>query len=203
MRAYWEALRCCEPGEAYNIGGTTTMTVAEFLEKLVSLSKTKIPLRADPALLRPGRFDRRVVLDRPDMKGREKILQVHVRGKPLGGDVDLTALARQTPGFVGADIENMVNEAAILAARRGRSVSAHDPAPPDRSQPDLRRHLGGGGLPQRGFGRDVAADQPGPGFRRDSRSDRRGGPLRAPHGDAPVASRRAVHAKALGRVSER
>jgi cell division protease FtsH len=76
----------------------------------------------DPALLRPGRFDRRVILDRPDMRGREAILKVHVRGKPLASDVDLTVLARSTPGFVGADIENLVNEGAILAARRNLKV---------------------------------------------------------------------------------
>ncbi|MDY7040849.1 MAG: cell division protein FtsH, partial [Chloroflexota bacterium] len=68
------------------------------------------------------RFDRRVVLDRPDMNGREAILGVHVRGKPVANDVDLGILARGTPGFVGADIENLVNEAAILAARRGKKV---------------------------------------------------------------------------------
>jgi cell division protease FtsH len=87
---------------------------------VIIVAATNRPDILDPALLRPGRFDRRVVLDRPDMKGREKIMEVHVRGKPLGRDVDLKALARQTPGFVGADIENMVNEAAILAARRNK-----------------------------------------------------------------------------------
>jgi len=71
-------------------------------------------------LLRPGRFDRRVVMDQPDIKGREEIMKVHVRGKPLAEDVDLETLSRATPGFVGADLENMVNEAAILAARRNR-----------------------------------------------------------------------------------
>jgi cell division protease FtsH len=89
---------------------------------VIIIAATNRPDILDPALLRPGRFDRRVVLDRPDMKGREKILKVHVRGKPLGPDVDLEALARQTPGFVGADIENMVNEAAILAARRSKKT---------------------------------------------------------------------------------
>jgi len=74
----------------------------------------------DPALLRPGRFDRRVILDRPDMRGRTEILQVHVRGKPLASDVDLEVVARQTPGFSGADLANVVNEAAILAARRNQ-----------------------------------------------------------------------------------
>ena len=89
---------------------------------VIVVAATNRPDILDPALLRPGRFDRRVVLDRPDMKGREKILQVHVRGKPLGKDVDLAALARQTPGFVGADIESLVNEAAILAARHNKKA---------------------------------------------------------------------------------
>ncbi len=73
----------------------------------------------DPALLRPGRFDRKVYISRPDVKGREEILRVHTRGKPLLPDVDLHTIARLTPGFAGADIENLVNEAAILAAQRG------------------------------------------------------------------------------------
>jgi cell division protease FtsH len=89
---------------------------------VIVVAATNRPDILDPALLRPGRFDRRVVLDRPDMAGREKILRVHVRGKPLGRDVDLEALARQTPGFVGADIESLVNEAAILAARRNKKT---------------------------------------------------------------------------------
>jgi len=89
---------------------------------VIIIAATNRPDILDPALLRPGRFDRRVVMDRPDMKGREQILEVHVRGKPLGRDVDLAALARQTPGFVGADIESLVNEAAILAARRDKTM---------------------------------------------------------------------------------
>jgi cell division protease FtsH len=89
---------------------------------VIIVAATNRPDILDPALLRPGRFDRRVVLDRPDMKGREKIIEVHVRGKPLASDVDVEALARQTPGFVGADIESMVNEAAILAARRNKKT---------------------------------------------------------------------------------
>jgi cell division protease FtsH len=89
---------------------------------VIVIAATNRPDILDPALLRPGRFDRRVVLDRPDMQGRERILQVHVRGKPLGRDVELAALARQTPGFVGADIESLVNEAAILAARRNKTT---------------------------------------------------------------------------------
>ena len=87
---------------------------------VIVVAATNRPDILDPALMRPGRFDRRVVLDRPDVKGREAILKVHVRGKPLGADVDLTKIARSTPGFAGADIENLVNEAAILAARRNR-----------------------------------------------------------------------------------
>jgi cell division protease FtsH len=89
---------------------------------VIILAATNRPDILDPALLRPGRFDRRVVLDRPDSKGREAILQVHVRGKPLAPGVDLGVLAKETPGFVGADIENMVNEAAILAARQEKKA---------------------------------------------------------------------------------
>ena len=89
---------------------------------VIVVAATNRPDILDPALMRPGRFDRRVVLDRPDMKGREEIFKVHVRGKPLGDDIDLAVLAKSTPGFVGADIENMVNEAAILAARRNQKV---------------------------------------------------------------------------------
>ncbi|MCS6846046.1 MAG: ATP-dependent zinc metalloprotease FtsH, partial [Caldilineales bacterium] len=87
---------------------------------VIVMAATNRPDILDPALLRPGRFDRRVVMDQPDLKGRRAILDIHVRGKPLAEDVDLDAIARGTPGFVGADIENMVNEAAILAARRNR-----------------------------------------------------------------------------------
>ena len=87
---------------------------------IIIIAATNRPDILDPALLRPGRFDRRVTLDRPDMKGREAILRVHVKGKPLDPSVDLASLARGTPGFVGADLENLVNEGAILAARRNK-----------------------------------------------------------------------------------
>jgi cell division protease FtsH len=91
---------------------------------VIIIAATNRPDILDPALLRPGRFDRQVVMDRPDMRGRKAILEVHVRGKPLASDINLEGLARQTPGFAGADLENMVNEAAILAARRNkRSIS--------------------------------------------------------------------------------
>jgi cell division protease FtsH len=89
---------------------------------IIIIAATNRPDILDPALLRPGRFDRRVTLDRPDMKGREAILRVHVKGKPLDPSVDLGALARGTPGFVGADLENLVNEGAILAARRNKKA---------------------------------------------------------------------------------
>jgi cell division protease FtsH len=88
---------------------------------VIVVAATNRPDILDPALLRPGRFDRRVVLDRPDVKGREAILNVHIKGKPLASDVDPSVLARLTPGFVGADIENLVNEAAILTARRNKT----------------------------------------------------------------------------------
>ncbi len=87
---------------------------------VIIVAATNRPDILDPALLRPGRFDRRVTLDRPDVRGREAILKVHVKGKPLDPQVDLASLARGTPGFVGADLENLVNEAAILAARRNK-----------------------------------------------------------------------------------
>ena len=85
---------------------------------VILIAATNRPDVLDPALLRPGRFDRRIVVDNPDAKGREEILKVHVRGKPLADDVDLESLARRTAGFSGADLANLVNEAALLAARR-------------------------------------------------------------------------------------
>ncbi len=89
---------------------------------VIVIAATNRPDVLDPALLRPGRFDRQVILDRPDIAGRRAILEVHARGKPLESDVDLEDLARQTPGFSGADLENLVNEAAILAARRNKKT---------------------------------------------------------------------------------
>lgn len=94
---------------------------------IIIMAATNRPDILDPALLRPGRFDRKVVLDQPDVGGREEILKVKVRRIPLASDVDLSVLARGTPGFTGADLENMVNEAALLAARRSREqVTAQD-----------------------------------------------------------------------------
>jgi cell division protease FtsH len=89
---------------------------------IIILAATNRPDILDPALMRPGRFDRRVVIDRPDVRGREAIFKVHMRGKPLASDVDVTILAKATPGFVGADIENTVNESALLAARRNKEA---------------------------------------------------------------------------------
>lgn len=89
-------------------------------ETIIVVAATNRPEILDKALMRPGRFDRQVVVDRPDLKGREEILQVHIKGKKLHEDVDLHVIARKTPGFVGADLANMLNEAAILAAREGR-----------------------------------------------------------------------------------
>ena len=90
---------------------------------VIIIAATNRPDILDPALLRPGRFDRRVIIDRPDMNGRKEILQAHTKGKPLADDVDLGAVAKLTPGFSGADIENLVNEAAILAARRAKKAT--------------------------------------------------------------------------------
>lgn len=87
-------------------------------EGIIVMAATNRPDILDPALLRPGRFDRQIVIDKPDLKERLAILKVHARGKPLDKDVDLEVIARRTPGFTGADIENLINEAALLAARR-------------------------------------------------------------------------------------
>jgi cell division protease FtsH len=92
----------------------------EANEGVILVAATNRPDVLDPALLRPGRFDRRVVVPRPDVKGREGILKVHTRRVPLSDDVDIVKLSRQTPGFAGADLENLVNEAALLAARRSK-----------------------------------------------------------------------------------
>jgi cell division protease FtsH len=89
---------------------------------VILIAATNRPDVLDPALLRPGRFDRRVVVDHPDAHGRRGILEVHTKGKPLGADVDLDALSRRTPGFSGADLANLVNEAALIAARREKTA---------------------------------------------------------------------------------
>ncbi len=88
---------------------------------VILIAATNRPDVLDPALLRPGRFDRHVVVDKPDVKGRKAILEIHIKGKPLSEDIKLDVLARGTPGFSGADLANLVNEAALLAARRGKS----------------------------------------------------------------------------------
>jgi cell division protease FtsH len=93
---------------------------------VIVIAATNRPDILDPALLRPGRFDRRVMLDKPDKNGREAILKVHTKGKPVDPKVDLSEIARSTPGFVGADLENLVNEAAILAARRNKKIITRD-----------------------------------------------------------------------------
>jgi cell division protease FtsH len=92
----------------------------EMKDNIILIAATNRPDILDPALLRPGRFDRQIVVDRPDRNGRKKILEVHTRGKPLAREIDVDALAGQTPGFTGADLSNLVNEAALLAARNGK-----------------------------------------------------------------------------------
>ena len=96
-------------------------------DNIILIAATNRPDILDPALLRPGRFDRQIVVDRPDRKGRAKILEVHTRGKPLAKEINVDDLAGQTPGFTGADLANLVNEAALLAARTGkREISQHE-----------------------------------------------------------------------------
>ena len=97
----------------------------EMKDNIILIAATNRPDILDPALLRPGRFDRQIVVDRPDRKGRAKILEVHTRGKPLASHIDLDNLAAQTPGFTGADLQNLVNEAALLAARTGKREIDH------------------------------------------------------------------------------
>ncbi len=92
----------------------------EMKDNIILIAATNRPDILDPALLRPGRFDRQIVVDRPDRKGRKKILEVHTRGKPLAGEIDLDVLAGQTPGFTGADLANLINESALLTARKGK-----------------------------------------------------------------------------------
>jgi len=92
----------------------------ESNEGVILVAATNRPDVLDPALLRPGRFDRQVVVPLPDVKGREKILEVHARRLPLADDVDFQLIARGTPGFSGADLENLVNEAALYAARQNK-----------------------------------------------------------------------------------
>ena len=97
----------------------------EMKDNIILIAATNRPDILDPALLRPGRFDRQIVVDRPDRKGRAQILAVHTRGKPLAKDIELDSLAAQTPGFTGADLSNLVNEAALLAARQGHREIGH------------------------------------------------------------------------------
>jgi cell division protease FtsH len=94
----------------------------ELKDNIILIAATNRPDILDPALLRPGRFDRQIVVDRPDRNGRRKILEVHSKGKPLASEIDLDTLAAGTPGFTGADLANLVNEAALLAARRGKKT---------------------------------------------------------------------------------
>ena len=94
----------------------------ELKDNIILIAATNRPDILDPALLRPGRFDRQIVVDRPDRKGRQQILEVHAKGKPLGKEIDLDVLAAATPGFTGADLANVINEAALLAARRGEKT---------------------------------------------------------------------------------
>lgn len=91
-------------------------------EGIITIAATNRPDILDPALLRPGRFDRQITVDRPDLRGRRAILDVHAKGKPLGKDVDLDVIAKKTPGFTGADLGNLLNEAALLAARANKKV---------------------------------------------------------------------------------
>ena len=99
---------------------------------VILIAATNRPDILDPALLRPGRFDRQIAVDRPDLEGRKAILRVHAKGKPFAPDVDLDNVARRTPGFTGADLANVINEAALLTARNNGSAD-------HRRRPSRRR----------------------------------------------------------------
>ena len=132
----------------------------EMKDNIILIAATNRPDILDPALLRPGRFDRQIVVDRPDRLGRQKILEVHTKGKPLAPEIDLDTLAAGTPGFTGADLANLVNEAALLAARRGKKIDragrargrdhARDRRPGEEGAPALRARAEDHGLPRDG-----------------------------------------------------
>ena len=96
--------------------------VSKTNEGVIIIAATNRPDVLDPALLRPGRFDRQVVVPLPDIRGREQILKVHMKKVPIADDVEASLIARGTPGFSGADLANLVNEAALLSARKGRNL---------------------------------------------------------------------------------
>ena len=130
----------------------------EMKDNIILIAATNRPDILDPALLRPGRFDRQIVVDRPDRKGRKQILEVHTRGKPLAQDIDLDALAGQTPGFTGADLANLINEAALLTAaleqardhdaRARGGDHARDRRPGEEEPGDVREGAAGHRLPR-------------------------------------------------------
>ena len=152
----------------------------EMKDNIILIAATNRPDILDPALLRPGRFDRQVVVDRPDRKGRKQILEVHTRGKPLAKEIDLDALAGQTPGFTGADLANLINESALLTARTGRReismtrARGGDHAGDRRAREENPGHVGEG-APRHRLPRD------GPRDRRPPASQHRPGPQGLDH----------------------
>ena len=165
----------------------------EANEGIILIAATNRPDVLDPALLRPGRFDRQVVVPRPDIIGREKILKVHVRKVPLAPDVDLRVIARGTPGFSGADLANLVNEAALLAARRskrrrhaarvrGRQGQGHD----GRRAPLHGDDRGGEDADRLSRGRPRARRAAPGGLRSRAQGDHHPARPRARHGHAPA-----------------
>ena len=149
----------------------------EMKDNIILIAATNRPDILDPALLRPGRFDRQIVVDRPDRRGRKKILEVHTRGKPLAKEIDLDALAGQTPGFTGADLANLINESALLTARSGkREITqarargrdhARDRRPREEDPGDVGEGAPGDRLP-----RDGPRDRRPPAARTATRSTR-------------------------------
>ncbi len=137
----------------------------EMKDNIILIAATNRPDILDPALLRPGRFDRQIVVDRPDRSGRRRILEVHSKGKPLAPEVDLDTLAAGTPGFAGADLANLINEAALLAARHGRKTIDQEELERGHHARD-RRAREEGAAARRGGAEDHGLPRDGPRRRR-------------------------------------
>ena len=162
----------------------------EMKDNIILIAATNRPDILDPALLRPGRFDRQVVVDRPDRKGRKQILEVHTRGKPLAKEIDLDALAGQTPGFTGADLANLINEAALLTAR-SEQARDHDARARGGDHARDRR-------PREEDPGDVGEGAPGDRLPRDGPRDRR-----PPAAETPTRSTRSRSSAAARRSATR
>ena len=169
----------------------------ESNDGVILIAATNRPDVLDPALLRPGRFDRQIVVDAPDLRGREGILKVHLRNKPIADDVNITTLARGTPGMAGADLANLVNEAALLAVRRRPRQDLHGRSRGREGQGDARRRAEVDG----DEGRGAQAHRVSRGGPRDLRDARQGQRSAAQGHDRAARPRARSRVHAAGRRS--